>query len=117
MDDNYLVAVVSCGKVIELYYSDDLSDIATIRALHHGCDVDVLKIREKVVREEEGVPYIRPYRRPILCVETGEVFENIVDCAKKTGIPKDNIYKSILQHIRAKGYYFEYYKGNERRTK
>lgn len=47
-------------------------------------------------------------RRKILCVETGDVWESIVDCSIETGIRAQNLSKVCKDHQTAKGKHYAY---------
>lgn len=111
--DDYLVAVIVGGIVVDLFYSRNLSELDAVRALNKGCKIDVMRLR-KPVRTTVPVPATelgtkrREPNRPVRCVETGTVYGSVTEASVSMLIPKDNIYKSLRQHIAAYGYHFEY---------
>ena len=114
--DDWLVSVVKDGKVTELYYSEELNDLATIRAMHRGCVVETLRLTE--FAEPEFSDYVSTEQRrkgrkgsgrwahKVQCVETGEMWPSVVECAKSTGLPSWAVYKSIHQGYCAYGRHF-----------
>lgn len=113
MKNNYLVSVCKDGKVVGLYYSEYLYEMQTIRTLHRDCSIEVIQLNEvpnRPVRKQEDVRV--PGRKPLRCVETGEVYSSVSECSRKTGIPVVSIYESVRWSIAAYGYHFEYIRKN-----
>lgn len=52
---NYLVSVFVGGKNVNLYFSENLDDLVTIRALYRNCDIDIFDIRHSVRLSNEQV--------------------------------------------------------------
>jgi hypothetical protein len=113
--DDYLVGVVVCGKVVDLFYSKDLAELDTAKVLWPSCTLEVIDLTSHV-GELVPVPATsldtvrRGINRRVVCVETGEVFRSVSACSKSLLIPADSIYKSIRQSIAAYGYHFIYEK-------
>ena len=110
--DDWLVSVVEDGKVKELYLSDDLCDIRTIKALHKGNDVERMRIVstweiERPPKYEYGSNDGWHIRR-VMCADTGEVFASVSDCAEHFGVSRWNVYKAIRRGITAGGHRFVY---------
>lgn len=113
--DDYLVGVVVCGKVVDLFYSKDLAELDTAKVLWPSCTLEVIDLTSHV---EKPLPIPatsldtvrRNINRRVVCIETGEVFRSVSACSKSLLIPTDSIYKSIRQSIAAYGYHFIYEK-------
>ena len=110
--DNWLVSIIKNGKVVELYFSDDLRDLDTIRAMHSDCDVEFGPI-ECGIQLPETFQRVNEVRRKlgrrVMCKETHEVYLSVKECSNRTGIPAKSIYESIRLHISAKGKNFIYF--------
>lgn len=87
---NYLVSVFVGGKHVNSYFSDNLDDLITIKALHQDCEIDIFDLagffrysREQV--EHEIARSGRRWRRSLslarLLVEKKE--EKTVDAEKE----------------------------------
>ena len=106
--DDWLVSVEKDNKIIELYYSEELHDIDTIRAIHRGCKVEAVQIAVGVrVKNKKKCDTKLPTKR-VRCIETGDEYLSSLDCADTLGIPRWNIYKSIQRGIATRGLHFEY---------
>ena len=114
--DDWLVSVVKDGKVTELYYSEELNDLATIRAMHRGCVVETLRLTEvskteyseyvSAGKRKKGRKSSKPWAYRVQCVETGETWPSVIECSKATGIPSWSVYKSIHHGYSAFGRHF-----------
>ena len=110
------MSVTKDGKVVDLYFSKNLDDLRTIKALHPGCETEAVKVRCSVPvepaptlpKEDEERKLGKWQSRRVRCVETGEEFESAADCSEKLSIQKWNIYKAILRCTTARGMHFEY---------
>ena len=114
-ENNYLISVTQDGKVVELYYSSDLRELSAIRAMHQGCYVESMKLKEPAVKLPEYVSEGKrnrlsrngkPWANRVQCVETGEIWPSVVDCSKATGVALHAIYKSIHKGYNASGCHF-----------
>lgn len=111
--DDWLVSVVRDDKVVELYYSEELQDMQTIRALHKGCKIEAARIGDvKIGMASDGdvmqkLGSIAVSRR-VRCVETGKVYLSAAECSADVRIKRWNIYKAIQNGIAARGLHFEY---------
>lgn len=139
---NYLVSVFVNGKNVNSYYSDDLDDLITIKALHKGCEISIFDMqafehytREQVEKEisRSGLRWKKSiekprcneivvkkstpkkpkkenpkkyWERPVLCIETGQVFSSIRECSEKTGIPYMTISNCIKNGNATRGIHF-----------
>lgn len=50
-------------------------------------------------------------RKPIICIETGEVFESARDCARKIGAAHQNVSFAVATGRRCRGKHFNFLKG------
>ena len=125
MSNNYLIAVFNKnGKNDGLYYSDDLSELQTIKAVHKGCEIQISDIRDArflsgdLIEKEVQANNVKKMRIgwsfAIRCVETDEVFKSIRVCSIEKNIPYKILYASIRNHAGIKGfhYVFEDLKGD-----
>lgn len=126
--DDWLVSVVKDGKVVDLYFSHDLSDTRAIKALHPGCSLEAGRVKE----EEKPLPVFVPEGKGkkkrtssrerkswacfVRCVETEATWPTVVECSKATGIPTWAIYKSIHKDYVANGFRFELIPPEEQKT-
>ena len=96
--NNWLVSVEKNGKVVELYYSKNLNDFGAIRAIHPGCNV-VASRMNNMQQEDKGVKeQIEPTKsttRRVRCLDTGEIFNSVTDCAESLNVSRWNVYKAI----------------------
>lgn len=107
--DDWLVSVEKDGKIVELYFSENLHDIDTIRAIHKGCYIEGVQIAESSsIKEEKKNDDTKPLLKRVRCVETGRVYNSVMDCCKALAIPRWNIYKAIHRGIAAGGLHFDY---------
>lgn len=141
MKHNYLVSVFVGGKNANSYFSEDLDDLVTIKALHNNCDISIFdldncvqftkeqvaceiirsgrrwkeslekpKIRETIVPTTKDKPkkekHKKYWERPVLCVETGQVFGSIRECSDKLGIPYMTITNCIKNKNATRGVHF-----------
>lgn len=114
--DDWLVSVVKDGKVRELYFSHDLQDMATIRALHPGSSFETCHVCvEKQEKQEEyvpvgglqrGRPTSKSWAKRVMCVETGETWNTVMECSRLTGIPTWSLYKSVHRNCEIRGLHF-----------
>ena len=112
--NNYLVSVSRNSKVINLYYSEDLSDLNAIKAMHRDCDVDVFRLRNKPMvrppKEEKTETFIsrngKPFANRVKCIENDIVYSSVAEVSKRLNIPTWAIYHAIRRNIAAYGYHF-----------
>lgn len=122
-EDNYLISIVCKGKIVELYYSHDLCELGALKAMHKDCDVEVLKIKEPDIPKPAFKPTGKltrngkPWANRVQCVETGLVYDSVVECSKKTGIPIWSLYKSVHKGYMASGYHFSLLPPDEKSEK
>lgn len=55
MKHNYLVSVFLNGKNANSYYSENLDDLVTIKALHKGCTISIFDLRTYELLSKEQV--------------------------------------------------------------
>ncbi len=111
--NNYLVSAHKDGKVHHLYYSEDLSDLQTIKAMHKDCEVEVIPLSTTIRKKEKPQTdnYVisrngKPFANRVKCIETGRIFKSVSDCSSQMTIPPKRIYKAIRRNIAAYGYHF-----------
>lgn len=59
---------------------------------------------EEVVRQKS----IKAFKRPIICIETGEIFPSLLSAAKFVGVSSAAIIKAIKHGWKCSGYYWSY---------
>jgi hypothetical protein len=141
MRHNYLISVFVDGKSVNSYFSENLDDLVTIKALHKNCEIQIYDLDnfvrlapDQVEREiiksgqrwkkslekpdvVETVPQLskekpkkekrkKCWERPVLCVETGQVFSSIRECCDKVGIPYMTIMNCIKNKNATRGVHF-----------
>lgn len=145
MNYNYFVSVFVAGKNVSSYWSDNLDDLVTIKAMYKGCDICIFDFHnfaqlsvEDVQREiglassrwrkslEKPAPIVvleelpseevaakpkkskprKYWERPVMCVETGQVFASIRECSDKLGIPYMTIANCIRRGNTTRGVHF-----------
>ena len=141
MKHNYLVSVFVDGKNVNSYFSENLDDLVTIKALHKNCDISIFdfdnfvrftqdQVEREIIRSgkrwkesldkpkiEETIPpqpkekpkkekRKKYWQRPVLCVETGQVFGSIRECSDKLGIPYMTICNCIKNKNATRGVHF-----------
>lgn len=141
MKHNYLVSVFVDGKNVNSYFSENLDDLVTIKALHKNCDISIFdfdnfvrftqdQVEREIIRSgkrwkesldkpkiEETIPpqpkekpkkekRKKYWERPVLCVETGQVFSSIRECSDKLGIPYMTITNCIKNGNATRGVHF-----------
>lgn len=141
MRHNYLVSVFVSNKNVYSFFSKDLDDLVTIRALYRDGDISIFDLSDfsilpksqvdievrksglrwkrslesKSIVEEKRVENKQPvaterrkkqWERPVLCVETGQVFKSIRECSDKLGIPYMTICNCIKNRNATRGVHF-----------
>lgn len=139
----FLVSVFDGGKNVNSFFSKCLDDLATIRAIHKGCEITIFDLENFAFITDEQVesevrksgqrwkqslerrvqqtthkpkPVIsakekrkkqkKYWERPVMCVETGQIFPSIRDCSEKTGIPYMTINNCIRRKNATRGVHF-----------
>ena len=131
MKHNYLVSVFVDGRNVDSYFSENLDDLITIKALHKDCEINIFDLQSFSTMPKEQVeieikksgerwkrsmdrpagaptytvakkklPQKRQkvkkfWERPVLCVETGQVFSSIRECSEHLGIAHKSIWNAI----------------------
>ena len=139
---NYLVSVFVGGRNVNSYYSENLDDLVTIKALHKNCEIEIFnysdfsylseeqvaaeirksgerwkKSKDSPVGEATGTVAKKPFskrrqkvkkywERPIVCVETGQVFSSIKECSDHLGISHKSIWNAINSGNPRRGLHF-----------
>lgn len=140
MKQNYLVSVFVGGKNVNSYFSKNLDDLITIKALHKDCEIHIFdtdkfvrftpeQVEREIINsgnrwkkslEKSGVVEFIPqlpgklkkeklkkyWERPVLCVETGQVFCSIRECSEKLAIPYMTITNCIKNKNATRGVHF-----------
>ena len=136
MKQNYLISVFMGERNVGTYFSEELREIASIKAVNKGCEISVYDmsnlqpLTQEQIREissvsmepsthdendRQGKPQKRPahkrkrnkrWERPIKCVETGKVFKSIKACSEQMGISHKSIWNSINSGKPRCGYHF-----------
>lgn len=114
--NNYLISVVRNGKVVDLHYSDNLSDLRaiklheTVERGHKDSDFNIYPLcGYNIDVKEEGVSGLSRNGNPpnrVKCIETGVVYDSVTACSRLTGIPEVSLRKSIRSGVLAYGYHF-----------
>ena len=138
---NYLVSVFVAGKNVNSYFSENLDDLVTIKALHKDCDICIFdfdnfvrltpeQVKREIIRSgkrwkeslektkvEETIPpqpkenpkkekRKKYWERPVLCVETGQVFCSIRECCERLGISNKSLWNAINSGNARNGLHF-----------
>lgn len=139
MTNNYLVSVFVDGKNVNSYYSENLDDLVTIKALHKNCEISIFdfnnfvrftpsQVEREIVRSGkrwketmEKPKYVEPipekpkakkekrkkyWERPVLCVETGQVFSSIRECCDRLGLSHKSLWNAINSGNARNGLHF-----------
>lgn len=96
--NDWLVSVEQNGKVVELYYSKNLNDFGAIRAIHGGCNVAAMRMNNMQQEDksvEKQIEQTKSTTRRVRCLETGEIFSSVTDCADTIKVSRWNVYKAI----------------------
>lgn len=96
--DKWLVSVEKCGKVVALYFSKRLKEFAAIRAMHKGCKIIAtnLNVKSSVEDDEDkNKESEKCLTKKVKCIETGEIFSSVTECANTIKVPRWNVYKAI----------------------
>lgn len=120
---NYLVSFTKKGKVVDLYFLQTVDEVEVFTAIAHsrGCKVEFFRLNDDVPAQElnkEPIESKEPseapkkptnytyWERPVQCLETGEIFPSIKECAKKYGISYKSLYNCIRSGNPRKGLHF-----------
>lgn len=138
---NYLVSVFVDDKNVNSYFSENLDDLITIKALHKDCDICIFdfdnfvrftpeQVEREIIRSgkrwkeslertkiEETIPpqpkekpkkekRKKYWERPVLCVETGQVFCSIRECCERLGISNKSLWNAINSGNARNGLHF-----------
>lgn len=141
MMNNYLVSVFVDGKNVNSYFSENLDDLVTIKALHKNCEISIFDFnnfvrftpsqvereivrsgkrwkktleKPKVVEPIAERPKAKPkkekrkkyWERPVLCVETGQVFSSIRECCDRFGLSHKSLWNAINSGNARNGLHF-----------
>lgn len=140
MKQNYLISVFVNGKNVNLYFSESLEDLVTIKAIHKNCEIQIFdfnnfvrfsakQVEREIINsgmawkdsfrkeraESHALPLPEPpkkgkqkkyWERPVLCLETGQIFSSIRECSDKLGIPYMTICNCIKNKNATRGVHF-----------
>lgn len=141
MKHNYLVSVFVDGKSVNSYFSENLDDLVTIKALHKDCEIQIFdfdnfvrfspeqvereiiksgkrwkkslekpKIEATIHQKPVGKPKKEKrkkyWERPVLCVETGQVFSSIRECCERLGLSHKSLWNAINSGNARNGLHF-----------
>lgn len=140
MKQNYLISVFVNGKNVNLYFSESLEDLVTIKAIHKNCEIQIFdfnnfvrfsakQVEREIINsgmawkdsfrkeraESPALPLPEPpkkekqkkyWERPVLCLETGQIFSSIRECSDKLGIPYMTICNCIKNKNATRGVHF-----------
>lgn len=142
MKQNYLITVFSDGKNVGSYFSEGLSEIASIKAVNKGCEISVYDMSQLRPLTKEQINEIssatieshaektkeppkqvrrkshdktKNWKRKIKCIETGKVFWSIRECSEKMGIPHKAIWNALNSGRPRCGYHFVNIKHNRKK--
>ena len=142
MKHNYFVSVFVKGKNVNSYYSENLDDLVTIKALYKNCEICIFDVQnfevftkehvEQEIRQsglrwkkslerplqcdnkEKRVIHKKPkkikpkkyWARPVMCVETGQVFGSIRECCERLGLSHKSLWNAINSGNARNGLHF-----------
>ena len=109
MEKKYLLSVHRGGKVVKLFYAAAKAAAAELKERYKDCEVEIKTLAGFLDAHRQPDRLVRngkPANR-VACIETGEVYESMKECARMTGIPLGNIYKAIERGQAASGYHFK----------
>lgn len=126
---NYLVSVFVRGRNVNSYFSENLDDLVTIKALHKDCEINIfdllsfttmpksqveIEIKKSGERWKKSMERVaetpkrssqtlitkrqkvkKYWERPVVCVETGQLFSSIRECSEHLGISHKSIWNAI----------------------
>lgn len=126
---NYLVSVFVMGRIVNSYFSENLDDLVTIKALHKNCEINIfdllsfttmpksqveIEIKKSGERWKKSMERVaetpkrssqtlitkrqkvkKYWERPVVCVETGQLFSSIRECSEHLGISHKSIWNAI----------------------
>ena len=129
MKHNYLVSVFVRGRNVNSYFSENLDDLVTIKAMHKDCEISIFDLQDfsrmpkeqveaeirksgerwkksidKIAMETQHIarqPSIKHkkvkkfWERPVMCVETGQLFSSIRECSEHLGISHKSVWNAI----------------------
>ena len=111
--NEWLVSVIDGDKVVELYYSESLHDLGTIRALHKDCKVEVMRVGKYKPAEPLPEPvYVRQDNpkatKHVRCKETGKEYVSVSACSVDIGVSRWNVYKAVQRGLAIDGKHYNY---------
>ena len=120
----FLVCVFVGGNCKELFYSENLKMLPTVKKLYKGCEIEVYDIvphktlwerkksRQKKLLNASNSYWLRKRGKSpvkVICTTTGRIFSSVNECSRLLGIPRMTIYQAINKNFAASKMRFEYY--------
>lgn len=120
----FLVCVFVGGNCKELFYSENLKMLPTLKKMYKGCEIEVYDIVPHKTLWDYKKPQARKLRTAnntywlrkrgkgavrVICTTTGRIFDSVNECSRILGIPRMTIYQAINKHFAASKMRFEYY--------
>lgn len=120
----FLVCVFVGGNCKELFYSENLKMLPTVKKLYKGCEIEVYdivphktlwerkKVRQKKLLNASNSYWLRKRGKSpvkVICTTTGRIFSSVNECSRLLGIPRMTIYQAINKNFAASKMRFEYY--------
>ena len=128
----YLVCVFVGDECKDLFYSESLTMLPTVKLLHPGCEIEVFDIEPYKTlwdykRRKSGrrlLTAVNSYwlrKRgnravKVKCTTTGEVYSSALECSRRLNIPLMTIYQALNKKFAARGLRFEYYFSEEEKA-
>ena len=120
----FLVCVFVGGNCKELFSSENLKMLPTLKKLYKGCEIEVYDIvphktlwerkksRQKKLLNASNSYWLRKRGKSpvkVICTTTGRIFSSVNECSRLLGIPRMTIYQAINKNFAASKMRFEYY--------
>lgn len=120
----FLVCVFVGGNCKDLFYSENLKMLPTVKKLYKGCEIEVYdivphktlwerkKVRQKKLLNASNSYWLRKRGKSpvkVICTTTGRIFSSVNECSRLLGIPRMTIYQAINKNFAASKMRFEYY--------
>lgn len=103
-------------KNVALLYVENLDFVRTIKALYKHDKVEVVDMDTFEQKEEKREPLTKkmPKKKPwasrVRCVETGEEWPSVAECARCTGIAFFSVNSACLKGKEVNGKHYEFIK-------
>ena len=103
---------LDCANELKTYKQGILDACRGVAHTFHGLHFQFADEQYKTIEQIELERKDDPRKRKIVCMETGEVFGSIKECAEKTGNDRRNIDNSLKRHRSVKGFHYKYIEDN-----